>query len=211
MNEPRFRFLIFQAFDTVGSILQIGAVESAHISSFAVRLLLFALLASASLLLRHHHEINSVPLFEGDDREIELALRVAAREAGIAYDLLSAVAWQESRYNPNAVGKAGEIGMLQVMPSTMGDWAKAHQREPLSLAQFAEPEWNARVAAWYLRKGLDAYRDRDNPIPFALAYYNAGPSRVEKWATKGQTGQQFAAAIPFPSTKKYVKNVLRRL
>ena len=46
------------------------------------------------------------------------AFRNASRETGLSLALLSAVAWEESRMDPNALSGAGAEGLLQLMPST---------------------------------------------------------------------------------------------
>jgi soluble lytic murein transglycosylase-like protein len=45
-------------------------------------------------------------------------LEVQARDRGVPAELVDAVAFAESGYDPNAIGKAGEVGIMQLMPST---------------------------------------------------------------------------------------------
>jgi len=47
-------------------------------------------------------------------------------------------------------------------------------------------------------------------VPRALAAYNGGPSRVERWAVAGgrDDDERFAERIPIPETRLYVKRVL---
>jgi soluble lytic murein transglycosylase len=47
-------------------------------------------------------------------------------------------------------------------------------------------------------------------IHFALATYNAGPSRIAKWiaAKPGLERDEFIDDIPFPETQNYVKRIL---
>ena len=47
--------------------------------------------------------------------------QAASARTGIPADVLIAQTKQESGFNPNATGKAGEIGMAQVMPATARD------------------------------------------------------------------------------------------
>src|SRR3954463_13873992 len=41
--------------------------------------------------------------------------------------LVKAVIWQESRFDKNAKGRAGEIGLMQVMELTGEEWAEAER------------------------------------------------------------------------------------
>lgn len=160
-------------------------------------ILLIGLLLSGSLFLHRIHHTDRV-------------IQHAARMADLDPKLLSAVAWQESRYDANATGKAGEIGMFQVMPSTAGDWARSQGRPPLPDEELRVLKTNARIAAWYLKQGMLIYGDKEDPRPYALARYNAGPTRVARWAKDGQSVDDFIESIGFESTKSYVKRVMAR-
>src|SRR5207253_10929165 len=41
--------------------------------------------------------------------------------------LVKAVIWQESRFDRNAKGRAGEIGLMQIMPLTAEEWGEAER------------------------------------------------------------------------------------
>ena len=74
---------------------------------------------------------------------------------------------------------------------------------------------NLDVGAWYLQRALERWRDRDDPVPFALAEYNAGRSNVDRWITASGRGAEATAAdlfnaIDFPSTKKYLAEITLR-
>ena len=167
-------------------------------NAFIRILFLTTLLVGGGLTLRRVHVLDR-------------ALVRAAYEFRLDPEILSAVAWQETRYRPEAVGAAGEIGLLQVMPSTAADWAKAHNQQAPSAQDLHDPELNARVAAWYLRAGLNAYAGKSDPLPFALARYNAGPTRVASWVSENDSPDEFVQHIPYPGTKRYVENILKRM
>jgi len=52
----------------------------------------------------------------------------------------------------------------------------------------------------------------DDPLPYALADYNAGRGNVLKWnqGAAATNSAAFARQIGFPGTRDYVRSVLRR-
>ncbi len=126
--------------------------------------------------------------------------------------LLVAVAMRESRMNPLARGAAGEIGMFQIMPNTARHWAQETDNPVPTEPELFDVNLNAEISAWYLRRGLDAFAHRSNPLPFALAYYNAGPGRAVAWEKQTpETEQNILPYIPFASTREYVRVIMEAL
>lgn len=164
-----------------------------------LRLALFGLpLLLGPLALRHAHTTDA-------------ALLSAAREHRLDWRLLRAVAMQESRMNPKARGAAGEIGMFQIMPHTARHWAERTGNPVPTEEELFAVRLNAGISAWYLRQGLDEFAHRSDPLPFALAFYNAGPSRIRAWERNVGPDEDLIPHIPFPSTRTYVTNILRML
>lgn len=97
-----------------------------------------------------------------------------AEKLGWDWRLLAAVAYKESKFNPEAVSWAGACGLMQLMPNTAA-----------SLNLLAEeifvPEKNVAVAVDYLKsleKLFPGIEDREERIKFVLASYNAGPGHI---------------------------------
>jgi soluble lytic murein transglycosylase len=138
----------------------------------------------------------------------------ALREAGAAYDvdpeLLRAVVWRESRFNPGALGKAGEVGLMQVTPGAAAEWAAAEDRPRPSSHDLLDPRTNTRVGAWYLGRAIRRWSARPDPLPFALAEYNAGLSNADRWAMNAADSLEFWNRVGFPTTKRYIKDILTR-
>jgi soluble lytic murein transglycosylase len=126
--------------------------------------------------------------------------------------LVKAVIWQESRFDKNAKGKAGEIGLMQVMELTGEEWAEAERVPGFSKSHLWNPTENIQAGSWYLAKCLRRYTNTDNPIPYALADYNAGRTRVLRW-NKGQASTNsvaFLAQMEYLGTRKYAQNIMER-
>lgn len=100
--------------------------------------------------------------------------------------LLGAVAWQESRWDAGAVGESGEVGLMQLLPSTAAWIADVLGLEQ---ADWMEPETNLQMGAWYLAHLLEA---AGGDVSEALARYNAGAA----WRTRApQDGARYARAV----------------
>jgi soluble lytic murein transglycosylase len=142
----------------------------------------------------------------------DAVILAAAAKYGVDPALIKAVVWRESWFNPRATGTSGEVGLMQIMKDTANDWAAA-ERVPLFLhQQLYDPAKNTQCGAWYLRRLLARYRHTDNPVVYALAAYNAGPTRVARWSKGAATTNsvEFLREMDFPGTKKYVLSVAGR-
>lgn len=128
--------------------------------------------------------------------------------------LVKAVVWRESRFDPNKIGSAGERGLMQVTERAAHEWAVQAHVENFSPEQLLDPRTNLEAGTWYLHRALQHWEHQSSPMAFALAEYNAGPSRAQRWANNDLTSQipeqQFRSRIDFPSTRKYVATVLAR-
>jgi soluble lytic murein transglycosylase-like protein len=115
-------------------------------------------------------------------------VRIVAERNGISSKVVAAVAWRESRFNPQAVSPKGAVGVMQLMPAT----ARALGVDPRDASA------NLEGGAAYLAQLLRAF---NGDLTLALAAYNAGPDAV----------RQYAGVPPFPETKAFVDAILNRL
>ncbi len=151
-----------------------------------------------------------------DFRRYDELIAAAAERNGVDPRLLKALVWQESRFNAAAGGAAGERGLMQVMEGAAADWVAATGVQTFQNTDLFDAKTNLEVGAWYLGRALRRHQDRDDPRPFALAEYNAGASRVQRWAggvgaEPGElTGEAFRAAVDFPGTARYIQRILAR-
>jgi soluble lytic murein transglycosylase len=141
-------------------------------------------------------------------------IRSVAAEHQLDPMLVKAVVWRESRFDPRKLGSAGERGLMQVSERAAREWARETHAENFSVDDLSDPRTNLEAGTWYLRRALDHWQRQKNPMAFALAEYNAGASRAQRWANKDadtpMPEQTFRANIDFPVTRKYVERVLQR-
>ena len=83
-----------------------------------------------------------------------------------------------------------------------------------SRRRFARPKTNLEAGAWYLHRAFQHWEHQKKPAVFALAEYNAGASRAQRWANNDTTApmseRAFRSNIDFPGTRNYVNSVLQR-
>jgi len=140
----------------------------------------------------------------------EEAAMHAASIYGLDPDLLLAVMWKESCFGHLAKGKAGEIGLMQIMPGTGREWADRTKQPDFQVDELYDAKRNAEAGAWYIQRGLKLWEHKVDPLPYALARYNAGQSRVLKWEKGTSNANEFIDSIGIKSTQHYVRDVLDR-
>ena len=132
----------------------------------------------------------------------------ASKRYSIDPMLIKAVIWRESDFKKDAVGKKGEIGLMQLMTQySVKDWSMYTDRKEPSRGLLFNPQLNIEIGTWYLAQCKKHWKNYQHPIILALAEYNAGYSNVKKWIPKDFKGNPLKL-IKFPSTKKYVETIL---
>lgn len=121
-------------------------------------------------------------------------IQSTAASYGVDPSLALAVATEESGLNQNAIGSAGEIGVMQLMPAT----AAALGVDPTNLQQ------NISGGIKFLAQLIQQFGDAQE----AVAAYNAGPNAVMTAIVRG--GQNWLAYMP-ASTQQYVATIFSSL
>ena len=148
--------------------------------------------------------------FSVDDTLFDQEIREAAAKHGLDSRLVRALIYEESRFRPGAIGRAGEIGLMQVMPKqAAADWARANHVPCPEREMLFRPRINLEIGCWFLSDGIRRFRQYDEATELALARYNAGLSRANAWKPKDKKGS-VADNITIASTKRYVKNIMKR-
>lgn len=144
--------------------------------------------APAPILTPGSATITPIRRTAGPQLPVPEAIWAAADRSGVSPRVLEAIAWQESRFNPNAISPKGAVGVMQLMPDT----ARALGVDPFDVG--ANIEGGAAYFAGLLRQF-------NGDLTLALAAYNAGPGAVRR----------YAGVPPFRETRAYVDAILSRL
>lgn len=145
-----------------------------------------------------------------DDTRFAREIAEAARQNGLDPMLVRAVVFQESRFDPFARGRAGEAGLMQILPSGAAtEWARANGKPTPGVTELLNPETNLTVGCWYLACGMRRYAKYRQVCELALARYNAGESRADKWRPEHPDGDVIGR-IRIASTKQYVTKIMQR-
>jgi soluble lytic murein transglycosylase len=141
-------------------------------------------------------------------------IRTVAAEHQLDPMLVKAVVWRESRFDAQKFGTAGERGLMQVSEKAAAEWARETKVENFRVEELFDAKTNLEAGTWYLRRAIEHWQNQPNPMPFALAEYNAGASRALRWAggddTKAVAAKTFLDNIDFPGTRKYVDSIIAR-
>ncbi len=133
------------------------------------------------------------------------SIRGAARTAGLDPYFVAAVIREESSYDPRARSGVGAIGLMQLMPDTARHVAQDLGRPLTELAALWEPPVNITLGSRYLAQLQARFQD---PL-LAVAAYNAGPHRVQRWVAERPRAdmEEFVDQIPFDETRAFAKRV----
>ena len=135
------------------------------------------------------------------------ALLAEASEQGLDPSFVAALIRQESMFNPTATSPAGARGLMQVMPQLGGRLAESLSYPVWDPVLLYQPDVSLQLGSYHLQELAVRYTEPGH----ILAAYNAGASRVERWAKR--TGvddpEVFAERIPFVETRGYVRIISR--
>jgi len=120
--------------------------------------------------------------------------------------LVAALIGQESSYVADVRSPANAWGLMQILPSTGRQLARAEGIRPFQTRMLTQPETNIRLGTRYLSSLIN----RLGGEHYALAAYNAGASRVVRWKSERGLLEQpeFIDDIPYAETQIYVKKIL---
>lgn len=104
----------------------------------------------------------------------DTVIRTYSDRYGFDWRLMSAQAWRESRFDPNARSHVGALGLFQVMPAT---------GKELGFTRLSNPDQGTHAGIKYMSQLVQRVEPSvpiDERVRFALAGYNAGFARVQE-------------------------------
>jgi membrane-bound lytic murein transglycosylase F len=112
-----------------------------------------------------------LPIPDGALSPYDEVLQWVGRRYGIDWRLLASLMYEESRFDPDAVGPGGSAGLFQFMPFT---WRELGVEDPHSPYEAAE------AGGRYLRRLMDEFEGLPltDQVAMAIASYNVGPRHV---------------------------------
>ena len=152
---------------------------------------LSALCAGAAVLAGLLVVPGPVPAADGDDpvprrRPFLRLVYVMSDRNGVDPRLVDAIIRTESSYRPEAVSRAGAVGLMQLMPGTARRYGVRNRYDPVQ---------NVFGGTAYLADLLHEF-----DLVEALAAYNAGEGNVRR----------YGGVPPFAETRAFVGRVLLR-
>ena len=145
-----------------------------------------------------------------DDSLYWSTIQKTSRKYNVDPQLVRAVIFRESRFNPMARGDAGEVGLMQIMPNmAVVDWARAYKRKVPNTFELYRPDLNIEIGVWFLAKALRRFDGYRGQLELALCQYNAGPTRAGNWKPPDKDGE-IMERITIDSTRRYVEVICKR-
>jgi soluble lytic murein transglycosylase len=124
---------------------------------------------------------------------------------------------QESAFETDAVSRANARGLMQLIPPTARAVAKqlGLPSDNIEKRLIDDPSLNLRLGRAYLASLIDDY---NGSYLMAIAAYNAGPGRVQRWVKDNGDPRNpqvdvidWIELIPIDETRNYVQRVFENL
>lgn len=102
---------------------------------------------------------------------LEGMIQHAAHQVRLDWELLVSVIYQESMFDPNALGPRGSCGLMQIQPELL---------PPEQMNHIWDPAVNIRTGSAYLKWLYDGFEPAEDPdrLMITLAAYNAGKGHI---------------------------------
>lgn len=141
----------------------------------------------ARFIFKKTRELLPVP-FKGRSQRLAQSIIESANANQLDPVFLMAVITQESKWNPDARGSHGEIGLMQLKPSTAAVYSSSGDVE----AELRDPVQNVRIGAAYLASLRESFKHRSNRY---IAAYNMGATRVRAHVAAGVEPHIYSSSV----------------
>jgi len=111
--------------------------------------------------------------------EYQDSIKKYSEQWGVRPNLVCAVIYTESHFNPRATSGVGAQGLMQIMPATGRSIADELGE---SFGNLYDPDTNIRYGVWYLKGLLEKFNGNSE---LASAAYNAGVMRAHQYNEQG--------------------------
>ena len=149
-------------------------------------------------------------------------IETQSQRRGLESNLVRGLIKQESSFAVRAVSSSNAYGLMQMIPPTAREIAQDLKMGQLKLPDdMFVPKRNIEMGTYYLNRMVNKY---SGSVPLALASYNAGPGRIDRWLRTRASLKSLASSkssapddeiwideIPYSETCVYVKAILRNI
>jgi soluble lytic murein transglycosylase-like protein len=158
--------------------------------------------------MQAHIQARLPRAFKGASPKISKTIEESALRHGLDPVMLLSLIEVESRFKPTQIGKAGEIGLMQIKPSTAA-WVVKKFKMPRNMAhRLHDPIVNIQIGTRY----LSYLRDRFNfQASTYLTAYNHGITRVILKERNSPNPQRTPASLESNYSRKIYKKYLEML
>lgn len=120
------------------------------------------------------------------------------------YEILSIIK-AESNFNPDAVSSKNAVGLMQMTLDTANWCAKELDMDEVTQSDLLVPETNIKLGIFYYSYLKQRYDDMNT----ALAAYNAGMGKVDKWLENDDYSNDGKTinTTPYQETNKYITKI----
>ncbi len=131
-----------------------------------------------------------------------------ARRTNIIPASIWAIIKKESAFEPRIISYANAYGLMQIIPPTAERLSRELGVDLNDVRRLYNPNFNIFLGSYYLSQLLKRY---DGNLYHALAAYNAGEHRVDRWRKVINTEDDdfFMENIEFEQTRVYVRGVMK--
>ena len=121
---------------------------------------------------------------------------------------------QESAFRIDAVSTSQAMGFMQIIPPTGQELAQDLKIKGYETQQLFQPDLNIKMGTLYIARLVRSFGGN---ISYALAAYNAGPTKVRRWMNarpqlfEREDDEIWIDELPWEETSFYVKAILRNI